>query len=90
MLDEINNLKVEAAALKLQKSKVTRDLRNARRRKQRLRHKAKGLNDADLLTVLQMRAVESAAASSKGKDAGLASEPAAAASPPELEPEDEE
>ena len=90
MLDDINNLKVQAAALKVQKCKVTRDLRNARRRKQRLRQNAKGLNDADLLTVLQMRAVEATAASSKAKDAGLASEPAAAASPPEMEPEDEE
>ena len=89
MLDEIHNLKVEAAALKLQKQKVSRELRNARRRKQRLRHKAKGLNDADLLTVLQMRAVESDSAS-KPKDAGTAAEPAAAASPPHLEPEDEE
>ena len=90
MLDEINNLKVEAAALKSQKAKVTKDLRNARRRKQRLRQKAKGLNDADLLTVLQMRAVEATAAAAKGKDARLAAEPAAAASPPEIDPEDEE
>jgi hypothetical protein len=40
---------------------VTKELKNAQKRKQRLKKRAKQLSDTDLVSVLQLRATEKAA-----------------------------
>jgi hypothetical protein len=40
---------------------VTKELKNAQKRKQRLKKRAKQLSDTDLVSVLQLRASEKAA-----------------------------
>ena len=61
---EIAELKAEQAKLRAERAKVAKSLRNAEKRKQRLKTKAKALTDADLVTVLQMRKEKIAAKSS--------------------------
>jgi hypothetical protein len=61
---EIAALKAEQTRLRDEKKKVAKVLRNAEKRKQRLKTKAKALTDEDLVTVLKMRAEKLAAASS--------------------------
>jgi hypothetical protein len=55
LLDSIGRLKEQQAALRAERKKVAKDLRNAERRKNRLKRKARQLTDADLLQVMQMR-----------------------------------
>lgn len=56
LLDQIAALKAEQKELRAKKKKVSQTLRNAERRRSRLRKKAKLLSDADLVDVLRMRA----------------------------------
>lgn len=58
IVDEINALKAEQKAARDQKKKITRDLRNAEKRRQRLKKRAKQLSDADLIAVMSLRVHE--------------------------------
>ena len=53
--DDIKRLKKEAQDLKKQKKTCTKELRNATRRNNRIKEKAKQLSDADLISVIMMR-----------------------------------
>ena len=55
LLDEITALKEEQKKAKEKKLAITKDLRNANRRRQRLKKRAKALSDADLLAVISLR-----------------------------------
>lgn len=54
--EAIKALKAQQAAAKAERLRITRELRNACRRKRRLQKRARQLTDNDLLEVLQMRA----------------------------------
>jgi hypothetical protein len=56
LLKQIASLKAEQKELRAKKKKISQTLRNAERRRSRLRKKAKLLSDADLVDVLRMRA----------------------------------
>ena len=58
IVDEINALKEEQKAARDAKKKVTKDLRNAEKRRQRLKRRAKQLSDDDLLAVMSLRVHE--------------------------------
>ena len=74
LLGGIARLKAEQKALREERKRVTKELRNAEKKRQRLKRKAKELTDKDLLEVLELRAVSktmkstdaSAAAPSQG------------------------
>ena len=70
---QIGALKEQAMALKMEKTKVNKALRNAEKKRSRLKRKARELTDSDLMQVLKMRETENAerggAAGSSG-DAG--------------------
>jgi uncharacterized protein (DUF3084 family) len=53
---QIKQLKDEQVQLKQQKQKIAKELKNAQRRKFRLKKRARQLTDQDLVEVLQMRA----------------------------------
>ena len=55
LLDEITALKEQQKKAKEAKKAVTAQLRNANRRRQRLKKRAKALSDADLLAVISLR-----------------------------------
>lgn len=54
----IAKLKAEQAALIEQKKKTSKDLKNAERKRRRLKQKARTLSDDDLVQLLQMRTAE--------------------------------
>ena len=54
----IQRLKEEQARLRAEKKRVAKELKNAEKRRSRLKRKAKQLTDGDLLAVLEMRALE--------------------------------
>ena len=56
LLKQIASLKAEQKELRAKKKKISQTLRNAERRRSRLRKKAKLLSDADLVDVLRVRA----------------------------------
>ena len=56
LLNSIGRLKEEQAALRVEKKKVAKALKNAEKRRSRLKKKARQLSDTDLVAVLQMRA----------------------------------
>ena len=56
--DAITRLKGEQEAVCADRKRVTKELKNAQKRKQRLKKRAKQLSDADLVSVLQLRASE--------------------------------
>ena len=60
LLDEITALKEEQRKAKEKKLAITKDLRNANRRRQRLKKRAKALSDSDLLAVISLRNHEKA------------------------------
>ena len=60
MLDEIQALKAKQKEAREAKKKISKDLRNAERRRQRLKKRAKALSDADLLAVMTLRQHEKA------------------------------
>jgi len=51
----IKRLRDETNRLRDERKKLTRALKNAERKKTRLRHKARELSESDLLAVLQLR-----------------------------------
>ena len=55
LLEQIAALKAEQKEMRSKKKKLSQTLRNAERRRTRLRKKAKLLSDNDLLDVLRMR-----------------------------------
>ena len=73
LLSGIARLKAEQKGLRDERKRVPKELRNAEKKRQRLKRKAKELADKDLLEVLELRAVS--------KTAKSASAPAAAPSP---------
>ena len=58
IVDEINALKEEQKAARDAKKKITKELRNAEKRRNRLKKRAKQLSDADLLAVMSLRVHE--------------------------------
>ena len=60
LLDEIMALKDQQRRAKEAKKAITKELRNAHRRRQRLKKRAKALSDADLLAVISLRNHEKA------------------------------
>ena len=60
LLDEITALKEEQKKAKDAKMAITKELRNANRRRQRLKKRAKALSDTDLLAVISLRNHEKA------------------------------
>ena len=73
ILQEISALKAEQKRARDAKSKITKELRNAEKRRQRLKKRAKQLSDADLVAVMTLRSAEQGL---RNKDAD---EPTAAA-----------
>ena len=73
IIQEILALKAEQKAARDAKSKITKELRNAEKRRQRLKRRAKQLSDADLMAVMTLRSAEQGM---RNKDAD---EPTAAA-----------
>ena len=55
LMDQIAKLKTSQKRLREEKLSISKDLRNAERRKKRLRTRAKQLTDDDLVAVLRMR-----------------------------------
>ena len=55
LLDAIKKLKEEQNAVRSERKRIKKDLKNAERRRSRLRKKAKQLSDNDLMDVLKMR-----------------------------------
>ena len=60
LLDEITKLKDQQKKAKEAKKAITKELRNANRRRQRLKRRAKALSDADLMAVISLRNHEKA------------------------------
>ena len=56
--DAIKRLKAEQDAVRADRKRVTKELKNAQKRKQRLKKRAKQLSNEDLVSVLQLRAAE--------------------------------
>ena len=67
MLTEILRLKAEQKKMRDAKWQLSKDLRNAERRRSRLKKRAKLLSDSDLAAVMALRAQEKAMAATKGK-----------------------
>jgi hypothetical protein len=61
LLDAIAALKSEQKALRTQRRQVAKDLKNAERRRSRLKKRARLLSDQDLAQVISMRAAAGAA-----------------------------
>ena len=59
--ESIARLKREQDDVRANRKRVTKELKNAQKRKQRLKKRAKQLSDTDLVSVLQLRASEKAA-----------------------------
>ena len=55
LLTGIARLKAEQALLRAERKRVVKELKNAEKRRTRLRKRARQLSDADLVAVLQMR-----------------------------------
>ena len=60
LLSDISSLKEQQKKLREAKRNLSRDLRNAERRRSRLKKKAKMLSDSDLLAVISLRKHEKA------------------------------
>ena len=58
--DAIARLKVEQDAVRANRKRVTKELKNAQKRRRRLKKRARQLSDTDLVSVLQLRASEKA------------------------------
>ncbi len=55
LLEYIDRMRAEKNSARDRKKEVAKNLKNAERRKARLKRKARQLNDEDLIAVLQMR-----------------------------------
>lgn len=73
LMKHIKALREEKNRLRDERAKIARDLKNAERKKMRLRHKARQLSETDLIAVLQMRALAKASASATPSPASAAS-----------------
>ena len=73
ILTEILALKAEQKRARDEKLKITKELRNAEKRRQRLKKRAKQLSDSDLLAVMTLQSAE------QGMRKREAGEPTAAA-----------
>lgn len=82
LLQGIARLKAEQAGLRSERKRVSKELKNAEKRRTRLRKRARQLSDSDLVAVLQMRESDSTARSSEGSAAAASS----AASSPAISP----
>ena len=60
LLDDIRALRLAQKKARDEKKRVSKDLRNAEKRRQRLKRRAKQLSDADLLAVMTLRSSEKA------------------------------
>ncbi len=69
-------MKKEQAALVKARKEVAKELRNAERKKRRLRDRAKLLSDGDLVAVLEMRAEQKVASDAGGSSPARAVRPA--------------
>ena len=81
LLTGIARLKAEQAHLRAERKRVIKELKNAEKRRARLRKRARQLSDADLIAVLQMREAttgQSAADGTTGAADAAASSAAAA------------
>jgi FtsZ-binding cell division protein ZapB len=58
----ITRLQLEQDAVRANRKRVTKELKNAQMRKQRLKKRAKQLSETDLVSVLQLRAADEAVA----------------------------
>ena len=58
ILAEIQALKAEQKLAREAKLKITKELRNAEKRRHRLKNRAKQLSDSDLLAVMQLRSAQ--------------------------------
>ena len=58
LVPEIARLKSEQTALREQRKKLARDLKNAEKRRSRLKKRAKLLTDTDLVAVMMLRVAE--------------------------------
>ena len=75
MLDEIKRLKKEQHNAREKKKAATKELRNAERRRTRLKKRAKQLSDGDLLAVISLRTHEKALAAG-GEEGDVSAESA--------------
>lgn len=73
LLKKIERLKTEQTAMRKRRKELTKDLKNAEKRRTRLRKRARQLSDADLREVLEMRRPEQEHLAAA---AGAAAEPA--------------
>ena len=81
LLASIERLKQEQKELKAHRKRVCVELKNAEKRRKRLRQRARQLSDADLVQVLRMRQAATASTDGKaeGADAETEEQPIAAA-----------
>jgi molecular chaperone GrpE (heat shock protein) len=81
LVKQIDDLKKQQAQARAERQKISRELRNAQRRKRRLKARARQLSNDDLVTVLLMRSDVGAAAAA-AEDAPQTPEPLAGSSSP--------
>ena len=58
LAQKIENLKKQQAEQRQERQKLAQELKNAQRKRRRLKERARGLSDADLATVIALRASE--------------------------------
>ena len=66
LLDHINTLKEEQAAIRARRQLVNKELKNAQKRKRRLKARVRQLTDKDLVDVLLMRGADGPVAAASG------------------------
>jgi len=81
----IKRLREEKNRLRDERKKLQRALKNAERKKARLRHKARQLSESDLLAVIQLRNLDKEVQSAR-KAARRTAEPSAASAGGETSP----
>ena len=82
LLAGIARLKTEQAELRAERKRISKELKNAERRRTRLRKQARQLSDADLVAVIQMRDTDAGTRSTSAAPAGANSSAGPAASNP--------
>lgn len=80
MRESILALKREQARLRQEKLQLAKTIRNAKKRQQRLRSKAREMSDEDLVAVLMMRKDSAGAKARRLENTGAAKDPAGSAS----------
>ena len=76
----IARLKAEQAELRAHRKRISKDLKNAEKRRSRLKKRARQLSDGDLVAVLQMREAQSASSAAENPGSAAASSSSAASS----------